>query len=249
MAEGHSPLEQFVIHRVVPIEIGGVDASITNSAIFMLIAVGLSTLFLVAATARGALVPGRLQSLAEMSYEFIANMLRENVGTQGKKYFPFIFTLFMFLLFGNVLGMIPYAFTYTSHIIVTFALALVVFVGVTIIGFIKHGFRFLKLFVPSGVPAFLLPLLVVIEILSYLTRPISLSVRLFANMAAGHTMLKLFGSFVVGLGAWGFIVAGAAPLAFVIALTALEIGIAFLQAYVFTILSCIYLNDAVNMHH
>ncbi len=249
MAEGASPLEQFVIHRVVPLEVWGIDASITNSAIFMLIAVGLSTLFLVAATGRGALVPGRLQSLAEMSYEFIANMLRENVGTQGKKYFPFIFTLFMFLLFGNLLGMIPYAFTYTSHIIVTFALAAVVFIGVTLIGFFKHGFRFLKLFVPSGVPAFLLPLLVVIEILSYLTRPISLSVRLFANMAAGHTMLKLFGGFVVGLGAWGFVVAGAAPLAFVIALTALEIGIAFLQAYVFTILSCIYLNDAVNMHH
>jgi F-type H+-transporting ATPase subunit a len=249
VAEGHSPLEQFTIHKVVPLQIGGVDASLTNSAIFMMVAVVLSTLFLIVATSRRSLVPGRLQSMAEMSYEFIANMLRENVGTQGKRYFPFIFTLFMFILFGNVLGMIPYAFTFTSHIIVTFAMAAVVFIGVTLIGIFRHGFKFFSLFVPSGVPGFLLPLLVVIEIISYLTRPISLSVRLFANMLAGHTMLALFGTFVVGLGAWGAIVAGAAPLIFIIALVGLEVGIAFLQAYVFTILSCIYLNDAVNLHH
>jgi F-type H+-transporting ATPase subunit a len=161
------------------------------------------------------------------------------------KYFPFIFTLFMFVLFANMLGMIPYTFTVTSHIIVTFALAIVVFIGVTIIGFIKHGAGYLKLFVPSGVPVFLLPLLVVIEVISYLTRPVSLSVRLFANMMAGHTMLKVFGSFVVGLG----IIGGWAPLAFMVAFTGLEVLVAFLQAYVFAILSCIYLNDALHMHH
>jgi F-type H+-transporting ATPase subunit a len=193
----------------------------------------------------GSLVPTRLQSMAELSYEFIANMIRDNVGRAGMKYFPFIFSLFLFILFGNLLGMIPYAFTFTSHIIVTFTMAFVVFLGVTVIGFVRHGVGFLKLFVPSGVPIFLLPLMVVIEVLSYLTRPISLSVRLFANMMAGHTMLKVFGGFVVALG----ILAGWAPLAFIVALTGLEVGIAFLQAYVFTILTCIYLNDAVNMHH
>jgi F-type H+-transporting ATPase subunit a len=244
-AGGHSPLEQFEIKRLIPIDIGGLDLSFTNSALFMLIAVALATLFLTYSMRTRALVPGRLQSVAELSYEFIANMIRENVGTEGRRYFPFIFTLFMFILFGNVLGMVPYSFTYTSHIIVTFALAAVVFVGVTVIGFVRHGMKFLKLFVPEGVPVFLLPLLVVIEILSYLTRPISLSVRLFANMMAGHTMLKVFGGFVVALG----VLAGWAPLAFVVALTGLEIGIAFLQAYVFTILTCIYLNDAIHLHH
>jgi F-type H+-transporting ATPase subunit a len=241
----HNPLEQFQIKRLIPIHIGDLDLSFTNSALFMLIAVALITLFLTYAMRSRALIPGRLQSMAELSYEFVANMIRENVGSEGRRYFPFIFTLFMFILFGNVLGMFPFTFTYTSHIIVTFALAAVVFIGVTVIGFVRHGATFLKLFVPSGVPPFLLPLLVVIEILSYLTRPISLSVRLFANMMAGHTMLKVFGGFVVALGILG----GWAPLAFVVALTGLEIGIAFLQAYVFTILTCIYLNDAINLHH
>ena len=244
-AGGHSPLEQFEIKRLIPIDIGGLDLSFTNSALFMLIAVALATLFLTYSMRTRAVVPGRLQSVAEISYEFIANMIRENVGTEGRRYFPFIFTLFMFILFGNLLGMVPYSFTYTSHIIVTFAMAAVVFVGVTVIGFVRHGAKFLKLFVPSGVPMFLLPLLVLIEILSYLTRPISLSVRLFANMMAGHTMLKVFAGFVVSLG----VLAGWAPLAFVVALTGLEIGIAFLQAYVFTILTCIYLNDAIHLHH
>ena len=249
MAEAHSPLEQFIIRPIADFEIFGVDATITNSAVFMMIAVVLITLFLVMATARRSLVPGRWQSMAELSYEFIANMLRENVGSEGRKYFPFMFTLFMFILFGNLLGMIPYSFTFTSHIVVTFIMAAVVFVGVTIIGFARHGLGFLRLFVPSGVPVFLLPLLVIIEVISYLTRPISLSVRLFANMLAGHTMLKLFGTFVVGMGASLAIVGGVAPLVFIVALTGLEIGIAFLQAYVFVILSCIYLNDAVNLHH
>jgi len=245
MAEAHGPLEQFAIKRLVPMEIGGIDVSITNSSLFMAIAVALIALFLTVGMRRRALVPGRWQSMAELSYEFIARMIRDNVGAEGRRYFPFIFSLFMFILFGNLLGMVPYTFTFTSHIIVTFALAIVVFLGVTAIGFVRHGARFLKLFVPSGVPVALLPLLVVIELLSYLIRPVSLSVRLFANMLAGHTMLKVFGGFVVGLGILG----GWAPLAFIVALTGLEIGIAFLQAYVFTILTCIYLNDAMHPGH
>jgi F-type H+-transporting ATPase subunit a len=243
--EGHSPLEQFEIKRWVTLDLGVIDASFTNSSLFMAIAVALITLFLTLSMRGRALVPTRWQSMAELSYEFIGNMIRENVGTEGRRYFPFIFSLFMFILFCNLLGMVPYTFTVTSHIVVTFSLAIVVFVGVTVIGFARHGLHFLKFFVPSGVPLALLPLLVLIEVLSYLIRPISLSVRLFANMTAGHTMLKVFAGFVVALGVLG----GWAPLAFVVALTALEVGIAILQAYVFTILTCIYLNDAVHMHH
>jgi F-type H+-transporting ATPase subunit a len=230
---------------LVPIEIGGVDLSFTNSSLWMAIAIGLATLFLTLSMRGASVVPGRWQSMAELSYEFIANTVRENVGAEGQRYFPFIFTLFMFILFSNLLGMIPFSFTVTSHIIVTFALAIVVFLGVTAIGFTRHGLGYLRLFVPSGVPLALLPLLVVIEVLSYLIRPVSLSVRLFANMMAGHTMLKVFGGFVVALGLLG----GWAPLAFIVALTGLEIGIAMLQAYVFTVLTCIYLNDAIHLHH
>ena len=238
------PMHQFEIQRIIPLELFGYDASFTNSALFMVIAAVLITLFTLFAMRKGALVPGRLQSVAELSYEFVANMVRDNVGTSGMKYFPFIFTLFMFVLALNMLGMVPYAFTVTSHIIVTFALAAFVFIGVTLIGFWKHGIGFLKFFVPSGVPFVMLPLLVVIEVISYLTRPVSLSVRLFANMMAGHTMLKVFGSFVVALGLLG----GWAALAFMVAFTGLEILVAFLQAYVFAILTCIYLNDALHMH-
>jgi F-type H+-transporting ATPase subunit a len=245
VAESNNPLEQFKIERLFDLHVGGLDASFTNSSLFMVVAIVAITVFLIVAMSGRALVPTRLQSMAELSYEFIANMIRENVGTAGMQYFPFIFSLFMFILFCNLIGMIPFTFTVTSHIIVTFAMALVVFVGVTIIGFARHGLGYLKLFVPAGVPMALLPLLVVIEVLSYLIRPISLSVRLFANMTAGHTMLKVFAGFVVALGILG----GWAPLAFVVALTALEFGIAILQAYVFTILTCIYLNDAVHMHH
>ena len=245
MAEAHNPLEQFQIHRIVPIKIGGLDISFTNSALCMVIATLLVTLLMVYGMRRQALVPGRLQAMAEMAYEFVANMLRDNVGKEGMPFFPFIFTLFMFILFANLLGMVPFSFTTTSHIAVTFALAIVVFVGVTIIGFVLHGFHYLKLFVPSGVPIFLLPLLIVIELISYLVRPISLSVRLFANMLAGHTMMKVFAGFVIALG----VLLGWAPLAFVVALTGLEIMIACLQAYVFAVLTCIYLNDAVHMHH
>jgi F-type H+-transporting ATPase subunit a len=181
----------------------------------------------------------------EMSYDFIANLLKENVGSEGRRYFPFIFSLFMFILFGNIMGLLPGAFTITSHIIVTFAMAAVVFVGVTIIGFARHGTHFLSLFVPKGVPFVLLLLLVPIEIISYFVRPFSLSIRLFANMLAGHTMLKVFGGFVVMMGILG----GWAPLAFIVILTGLELLIAFLQAYVFAILTCLYLNDAVHLHH
>ena len=240
-----NPMHQFEIKRLIDFELFGVDASFTNSALFMVIAAALITLFTLYAMRRRALVPTRMQSVAELSYEFVANMVRDNVGTDGMKYFPFIFTLFMFVLALNMLGMLPYSFTVTSHIIVTFALAAFVFLGVTAIGFIKHGVKFLKFFVPSGVPAVMLPLLVVIEVISYLTRPLSLSVRLFANMMAGHTMLKVFGAFVVALGVMG----GIAPLAFMVAFTGLEILVAFLQAYVFAILTSIYLNDALHMHH
>ena len=245
MAEQHSPLEQFEIRRLVPASIGNLDVSFTNSSLFMVLIVLLVTTLTVVSMRGRAMIPGRWQSIVELGYEFIANMLQENVGSAGRKYFPFVFTLFMFILFSNLLGMVPYSFTVTSHIIVTFALALVVFLGVTVIGFARHGAHFLRFFVPAGVPVVLLPLLVPIEILSYLIRPVSLSVRLFANMMAGHTMLKVFAGFVIALGVLG----GWAPLAFVVALTGLEIGIAILQAYVFTILTCLYLNDAVNMQH
>lgn len=240
----HSPMAQFEIHRFIPMEAGGIDVSFTNSSLFMVIALSAITLFLSLSMRRGALVPSRWQSVAELSYEFVANMMRDTVGTSGQKFFPFVFTLFMFVLFTNMLGMIPYAFTVTSHIIVTFALASLVFIGVTVLGFIKHGVGYLKLFVPHGVPTVLLPLIVVIEIISYLSRPISLSVRLFANMMAGHTMLKVFGGFIVMLGFLG----GWLPLAFSVAFIGLEILVAFLQAYVFAVLTCIYLNDALHLH-
>ena len=243
-AGGHSPIAQFEIKALAGP--GGEDLafySFTNSSLFMLIGV-VGVLFLLSfGMRRGALVPSRWQSLSEISYEFVANLIRDNVGQEGRKYFPFIFTIFMFVLAGNMLGMIPYSFTYTSHIVVTFAMAAVVFVGVTVIGFAKHGLHFLHFFLPSGVPAILAPLLIPIEVLSYFTRPVSLALRLFANMTAGHTMLKVFAGFIAPLG-----VVGIVPLALVTALTGLEFIIAFLQAYVFTILSCVYLNDALHMH-
>jgi len=242
---GIDPMHQFEIQRLIKLDLFGVDASFTNSSLWMIIGVALITALTVWGMSGRALVPGRLQSVAELAYEFVANMVRENVGSAGQRYFPFIFTLFMFVLASNMLGMVPYSFTVTSHIVVTFALATVVFLGVTVIGFAKHGAGFLKFFVPSGVPVALLPLLVVIEVISYLTRPVSLSVRLFANMMAGHTMLKVFAGFVIGLG----VIGGWAPLAFMVAFTGLELLVAFLQAYVFAILTCIYLNDALHMHH
>lgn len=244
--EAHAgPFEQFVVHRLIPIQIGGVDASFTNASLWMAIAVLIATVLMTMAVNKSALVPSRWQSVAEIAYEFVAGMVRDNVGDAGKKYFPFIFALFMFILFCNLLGLIPYSFTPTSQIIVTFAMAAVVFIGVTIIGFARHGLHFLSFFVPQGVPKFLLPLLVPIELFSYLFRPISLSVRLFANMLAGHTMFQVFAGFVIALGILG----GWAPLVFIGALYCLEVLIAFLQAYVFAILTCLYLNDAIHMHH
>jgi F-type H+-transporting ATPase subunit a len=239
------PMHQFEIVRILPLSIGGLDVSFTNSALYMVIIVTLISLFTIASMSGRALIPGRMQSLAELSYEFVANMVRQNAGTEGMRFFPFIFSLFMFILFANMIGMIPYSFTVTSHIIVTFAFAIFVFIGVTVIGFVKHGAGFLRLFVPSGVPVALLPLLVVIELISYLTRPISLSVRLFANMMAGHVMMKVFAGFVVMLG----LIGGWLPLSFMVAFTGLKLLVAFLQAYVFAILTCIYLNDALHMHH
>jgi F-type H+-transporting ATPase subunit a len=250
-AEGSSlsdlfdPMHQFEIKRFVKLDVFGLDASFTNSSLMMVIGVTLISLFMIGSMRGRALVPDRLQSMAELSYEFVANMVRDNAGSEGMKFFPFIFTLFFYILAMNMLGMFPYAFTVTSHIIVTVALALVVFIGVTVVGIIKNGTKFIGLFVPSGVPVWLLPLLVPIEILSYLVRPFSLSVRLFANMMAGHTMLKVFAGFVLALGVAG----GWAPLLFMVAFTGLEILVAFLQAFVFAVLSCIYLNDALHPHH
>ena len=241
--EKHGPLDQFTIKPLVGIDIGGADLSFTNSSLAMLITVLSISLFLVVGMSRGRLVPGRWQSMAELSYEFVAGLLKETVGNEGRRYFPWIFTLFMFILFGNLLGMIPSAFTFTSHIVVTFAMALAVFVFVTLLAIFKHGIRFFGFFVPPGAPKLMWPLLIPIEVISYLSRPVSLSVRLFANMLAGHTLLKVFAGFVVALGA-----AGVVPLLFIVALTGLEILIAFLQAYVFTILTCLYINDALHLH-
>jgi F-type H+-transporting ATPase subunit a len=238
-------MEQFQIKRIIPLELFGWDVSFTNSSLFMVIAMAIIPLFYLVAMNRRALVPGRLQSTAELSYEYVANMVRDIVGEGGMKYFPWIFTIFMFILVLNLLGLLPYSFTVTSHIIVTFALAAMVWLIVTAIGFVNHGPGFLKLFVPSGVPWWLLPIIVAIELISYLIRPISHSVRLFANMMAGHAMLKVFAGFVIGLGLLG----GWAPLVFLVGFTGLELVVAFLQAFIFTVLTCIYLNDAVNMHH
>jgi F-type H+-transporting ATPase subunit a len=209
----------------------------------MVVALTLVTGFLILGMRRGALVPGRWQCAAELSYEFIAGLIRDTVGAEGRRYFPIVFSLFMFILVGNLLGMVPYSFTFTSHIIVTFALASVVFIGVTILGFVKHGMRFFGMFVPPGAPIAMWPLLIPIEVISYLSRPISLSVRLFANMLAGQTLVKVIAGFIGIMGVFGIL-----PLAVVVALTGLEILIAFLQAYVFAILTCLYINDALHMH-
>jgi F-type H+-transporting ATPase subunit a len=241
-----NPMHQFEVYRIGPeINLGEINLSFTNASLFMTISSILILLFLFLGTKKKSLVPTKIQFITEASYTFVAKMINDTAGSSAKSFFPFIFTLFMFVLFANMVGMLPYSFTVTSHIIVTFVLAAMVFIGVTILGFIKHGFKYLEIFVPKGVPIILLPLIVIIEIISYLSRPVSLSVRLFANMMAGHTMLKVFGGFVISLGLLG----GWLPLGFSVALTGLEILVAFLQAYVFAILTCIYLNDALNLHH
>jgi len=241
-----NPMSQFEVYSIGPkIQIGSFDLSFTNSSLFMVLTVAVISLFFIAATQKKSLIPNKMQLIAEMAFEFVSKMISETAGKDARPYFPFILSLFLFVLVANLLGMLPYSFTVTSHIIVTFALAFFIFIGVTIVGFAKHGISYLKLFVPSGVPIFLLPLIIVIEVISYLSRPVSLSVRLFANMMAGHTMLKVFGGFVVSLGILG----GWLPLGFAVALTGLELLVAFIQAYVFAILTCIYLNDALNLHH
>ena len=241
-----NPMHQFNVHRIGPeIKLGSFDISFTNASLFMLLSSLTIMILFFLGTNKKSIIPNKMQLLAELSFTFVSKMISDTAGSKAKPYFAFIFSLFMFVLFCNMLGMIPYTFTVTSHIIVTFVLATFIFIGVTIIGFAKHGVGYLKLFVPSGVPVILLPLIVIIEIISYLSRPVSLSVRLFANMMAGHTMLKVFGGFVISLG----LIGGWLPLSFSVALTGLEILVAFLQAYVFAILTCIYLNDALNLHH
>jgi F-type H+-transporting ATPase subunit a len=250
MAKGESPLKQFEVQPIVEINVFGLDLSFTNSALWMTI----TTVFIIAfftipflktkkTNSVEDLYPSRLQVASELGFNFISSLINDTVGKEGKKYFPLVFALFMFILFGNLFGMIPYSFTFTSHIIVTLALAMGVFIFVTVLGFVKHGIKFFGFFVIPGLPIYMLPLLIPIEVISYLSRPISLSVRLFANMLAGHTLLKVFAGFVSALGFFGIL-----PLVFIIALTGLEILIAFLQAYVFAILTCLYINDALHLH-
>ena len=243
MTKKHNPLEQFEIQTLIPIKLGDLDISFTNSSAFMALTVAAAAMLMILAVRPRASVPGRWQLVAELCYGFIAKMVNDNVGKEGKPYFSFVFTIFLFVLFGNFLGMLPYSFTFTSHIAVTLTMALVIFILVTIIAFLKHCMRFFSFFLPSGVPIFLAPLMIAIEVISYFTRPFSLSIRLFANMMAGHTLLKVVGGFVFPLGILGFV-----PIAGLVAITGLEFLIAFLQAYIFTILTCIYINDAIHLH-
>src|SRR5215510_6573229 len=246
------PIHQFEIIKILSFgRIGGVEIALTNSALYMMIALAIITALMIGATRSRATVPGRLQSIAEMSYEFMESTLRNSAGSEGMKFFPLVFSLFMFILVVNLIGLVPYAFTVTSHIIITASLALLVFLTVVTYGFWKHGLRFLRLFVPSGIPIWILPLVVPIEVISFLSRPLSHSLRLFANMLGGHIALKVFGGFVTMLGGLGLVgfLAAALPLTMAVALTALELLVAFLQAYVFAILTCIYLNDAIHPGH
>tara|TARA_R110000751_G_scaffold10055_2_gene37259 strand:+ start:97092 stop:97841 length:750 start_codon:yes stop_codon:yes gene_type:complete len=247
----NDPIHQFQISKLIPIDVGGLDLSFTNSSLFMVATVAVASAFLFLTTSNRGMVPSRMQSISEMGYEFVASMLRDGAGSAGMRFFPMVFSLFMFVLVANLLGMFPYFFTITSHIIVTFMLSLLVIGTVVVYGFWKHGLGFLKLFVPSGIPMVLMPLVVLIEVISFLSRPISLSVRLFANMLAGHITLKVFAGFVTSLGAMGALGIGGAilPLFMAVALTGLEFLVAFLQAYVFAVLTCMYLNDALHPGH
>ena len=240
---GHSPLDQFEIKPLVDIQLFGVDLSFTNSSLWMMIAVSLVILFFLLSTRKAAMVPGYIQLLGEMIFNMVVSMVKDNVGKEGKAYFPFIFSLFMFILFGNLLGLFPKSFTFTSHIIVNFFISSLIFMTVTVIGIVKHRIRFLRLFFPEGTPLFLAPILVPIELLSYLSRPVSLAVRLFANMVVGHVLLKVIAGFVILMGVFGIV-----PFVGLIAITALEFLVAFIQAYVFAILTCIYLHDALHLH-
>jgi len=247
-----NPMEQFQIERMMPLAVAGKDVSFTNSSLWMLVALSIIAAFLFIGTARPQLVPGRAQAAVEYLYGFIRDMLRENVGPDGLRYAPLIFSLFIFVLVCNLLGLIPFvgAFTPTSHIAVTLGLAVIVFALVVIVGFARHGLHFFTLFLPEGTPIFVLPLVAAIEFLSFLSRPFTLAIRLFANMTAGHVLLKVFGGFIVTLGSITAlpVVLGIVPLTVNVALTALELLIAVVQAYVFALLASIYLNDAVNLH-
>jgi len=244
-AHHHNPLAQFQVHKLFALQVHGYDISYTNASLFMTIAVLGIAVFIALGMRRGALVPGRFQSMVEMSYQFVAGIVEDNVGHEGMQYFPLIFSIFMFVLFCNLLGMVPYSFTVTSHIIVTFALAAFIFVGVTLLAIVKHGpVAFLGSFLPAGTPLWMAPMMYFIELFSFLARPISLSVRLAANMMAGHTMLKIIAGFVIMLGFLG----GWMPFAFLIVLSGFEIFVAVLQAYIFTVLACVYLNQAIHLH-
>lgn len=245
------PLYQFVIKPIVPFEVGGIDLSFTNSSLWMIIAAGTASIFLLMAARPKALVPGRMQATAELLYEFVANMIRVNTGSEGRQYFPYIFTLFVFILMGNVVGLIPGSFTFTSHIIVTFALAMSVFFAVTIFGFINHGLKFLQLFAPPGVPLPLQFLLVPIELISFMSRPVTLSVRLFMNMMVGHILLKLFAGIALMFGTAGLggLAAAVFPVILNVGIYMLELFVACLQAYIFALLSCVYLKDTIDLHH
>lgn len=241
------PIHQFALTEIVPLG----DFSFTNSSLFMVLTTGLIGAYLILSTQKRALVPNRVQLVSEMLYEFVANMVSDSAGKAGMKFFPFVFSLFMFVLVANLFGMVPFFFTVTSHIIVTFALAMLVFIVVVVYGFWKNGFGFLKLFVPSGVPMYILPLVAVIEVISFLSRPISLSVRLFANILAGHITLKVFAGFVVSMGGLGFLgwLGALLPLTLTVGITALEFLVAVLQAYVFALLTSMYINDAIHPGH
>jgi len=246
------PIHQFQIVNYFSLgKIGPVNLAFTNSALYMGIAVGLTAALMLGATAGRQLVPGRMQSVAELAYEFVAGMIRNTIGESGMQFFPLVFSLFMFVLVSNVVGLIPYNFTVASHLVVTAALALLVFLTVVIYGFWRNGLHFFRVFVPSGVPIYILPFVVLLEVFSFLVRPVSHSVRLFANMLAGHITLKVFAAFVTMLGGLGIAgwIGASLPLALTVALTALELLVAFLQAYVFAVLTCIYLNDALHPGH
>jgi F-type H+-transporting ATPase subunit a len=238
-----SPLDQFKVYDLFNIKLAGLDISITNSTVFMMIAVSIITLFFISSMYNRQLIPGRVQASAEIFHNFILEMLNENTEGKGEKFLPFVFGLFYFILILNILGMIPHGFTVTSHISVTFSLALLVFIMVTIYAFSKHGLKFLRFFVPEGVPMILLPFMVIIEVFVYFTRPVSLCIRLAANMFAGHVLMFIVAGFIAMMGIWGIL-----PISFVTIFTGFELFVAILQAYIFTILTCVYINDAINLH-
>ncbi len=244
-----NPMEQFTVKPLIPIHIGHYDISFTNQSLWMVIVVVSLSLFLTLAVSKGRIVPTRAQSLAELSYEFIGGMIDMTAGPAGLKYFPLIFTIFMFILFCNGFGLLPIAFTVTSQIAITFALTALVIITAIVTGFARHGLGFFRLFVIKAPLIIVIPM-ALLEFISFCARPLSLSMRLFANMLAGHTMLKVMAGFVIALGTAGgaYTLLAAAPEALIVGLTALEFLVAFLQAYVFAILSCIYLSEALHLH-